>query len=228
MVIKAIRWYLKGLFPIHIYLPLLSFIGFSQYYLISVLKNPIAFSTITQIFLIPIVMLSIASHFFRSKHITVFELTLIGSWRDLAVGKLVAFTIGLVPLMVLEFIVLWFSNSLDYLSSLLLTIVVYEAISLLASLAQAQMTAFMLDLVFILLLPIGAQILLGSYAQFHYTTGAIMGVIFYFLAPLVSYEYYKFQVVDVDPYLGLSIAFIIALLLIISYPYLFERSEFKP
>jgi len=227
MVTKAIRWYLNGLFPIPIYIPMLLFIAFSQYYLLTFLKSVSAFSSITQIFLIPIVVLTVASHFFRNKPITVFEITLIGSWRNLAIAKIITFTVGLVPLVVIESLILLLTKNFDLILPVLATIVVYGSLSLLASLSQSQMTAFMIDLVFVLLLPIGAESLLGSYAQFNYTTGVAGGIILYFLAPIASYEFWP-QVVNVSPSIGLSVAFVIALVLIALYPSLFKRLEFKP
>ena len=230
MLTKAIRWYLKGLFPLSIYIPLLIFIAFSQYYLLttSIIPNRVfVFSSITQTLLIPIVILTVASHFFRNKQITVFELTLIGSWRNLAIAKIITFTVGIAPFIALEVVILWLSNYLSLLFPVLVTIAVYESLSLLASLSQSQMTAFMIDLVFVLLFPIGAESLLGSYAKFHYTAGVTGSIILYFIAPLISYGYWP-QVVNVNPLVGLSLALIIALVLIALYPYLFKRLEFKP
>ncbi len=224
----TIKWYLKGLFPLSIYVPILTLIILTQTYVIEYLKSAAEFSLLTQMVLIPFVILITGSHFFRNKLLTLFELSFLGSWERVAVSKLIVFAIGLIPFIAIEICILWVSKNTNFILPILISLLIYLSISIISTLSSSQINSFMIALVFILLIPISAVEVIENYVNLGITSGLPMGLILYFIAPLVSFQYYKESVVSVHPLIGLSMAAFIAILIIVVYIYLFRRQEFKP
>jgi hypothetical protein len=224
----AIKWYLKGLFPLIIYIPILSFVALGQLYIIEYLKSPIEFSILTQMLLIPLIILITGSHFFRSMLLTLFELSLLGSWVRIAVSKIIVFAIGLLPFIGLEIFVLWIGKNIGLIIPILISLLIYTSLSLLSSLSSSQVNAFMISLVLILLIPISAVEVIENYVSLGLTSGLPMGLILYLIAPLASYEYYKAGIVSVHPFFGLVTTCLLAIVMIIAYVFLFQRQELKP
>jgi hypothetical protein len=125
----AIKWYLKNLFPPPVYMPVLSLITIMQLYIIEHLKSTIEFSILTQMLLIPLIILIAGSHFFRGKLLTIFELSLIGSWGRIAISKIIVFTIGFLPFIVLEIFVLWIGKSNDLIIHVPVSLLIYASLS---------------------------------------------------------------------------------------------------
>ncbi len=224
----TIKWYLKGLFPLPIYVPILTLIILTQTYVIEYLKSTVEFSLLTQMVLIPFVILITGSHFFRNKLLTLFELSFLGSWERVAVSKLIVFAIGLIPFIAIEICILWVSKNTNFILPILISLLIYLSISIISTLSSSQINSFMIALVFILLIPISAVEVIENYVNLGITSGLPMGLILYFIAPLVSFQYYKESVVSVHPVIGFSIAAFIAILIIVVYIYLFQRQEYKP
>ncbi|MCL5803282.1 MAG: hypothetical protein M1529_05630, partial [Candidatus Thermoplasmatota archaeon] len=173
-------------------------------------------------------ILVVGTHFVRGKSLTIFELSLLGSWRRLAVSKIIAFSIGLLPFIVVEILLLWLSKNVLFIAPILTSFLVYSALSILSSLSSSQLTAFTIGLIFILLIPISAVVLLENLGSLGATSGTPLGIILYLIVPLASFEYYRNGVVSVYPLMGFSIAFIISVIMIFTYILLFQRQEFKP
>ncbi|MCL5989848.1 MAG: hypothetical protein M1166_05920 [Candidatus Thermoplasmatota archaeon] len=224
----TVRWYLKGVFPLPIYVPILSLIIITQLYTIEYLKSLVEFSLLTQMLLIPFIILIVGSHFTRNKLMTIFELSLLGSWKRIAISKLIVFAIGLLPFIVIEVSILLITKNAFIVAPILISLLVYASISILSSLSTSQLNAFMISIVFILLIPISAVELIENYASLGVTSGSPMGMILYFLTPLVSFEYHRKGVISVNPLLGLVVTFFLAIIMIVVYVYLFQREEFKP
>ncbi len=227
-LIMTIKWYSKGLFPLPIYLPILFFVGLGQFYILAYLKSAVEFSLITQMLFLPVMILITGSNFFRNKHVTIFELSLLGGWKRIAVSKFIAYGIGLIPFIGLEIFILVIEKQIDLIIPILISLLVYLSISLLSSLSTSQITAFMISLVLILLIPISAVEVIENYFNLGITSGLPMGLILYFIVPLASFEYFKSGIVNVPPSLGFSTASVIAIVIIIAYFLLFERQELKP
>lgn len=227
-LIMTIKWYSRGLFPLPIYLPILFFVALGQFYILAYLKSATEFSLITQMLFLPVMILITGSNFFRSKHLTIFELSLLGSWKRISVSKLIVYGIGLIPFIGLEIFILCIEKDIDLILPILIALLVYLSISLLSSLSSTQITAFMISLVLILLIPISAVSLIENYVNLGITSGLPMGLILYFIVPLASFEYFKTGIVNVTPILGFATASVIAIVIIIAYVFLFERQELKP
>ncbi|MCW6170822.1 MAG: hypothetical protein LVQ96_06585 [Thermoplasmatales archaeon] len=224
----TVKWYLKGVFPLPIYVPILSMIILTQLYTIEYLKSLVEFSLLTQMLLIPFIILIVGSHFTRNKLMTVFELSFLGSWKRIAISKLIVFALGLLPFIVTEVSILLITKNTFLVIPILISLLVYASISILSSLSPSQLNAFMISIVFILLIPIAAVELIENYVSLGITSGLPMGMILYFLTPLTSFEYYKKGIINVDPSLGLATASFLAIIMVISYIYLFQHQEFKP
>ncbi|WP_075057641.1 hypothetical protein [Thermogymnomonas acidicola] len=95
----SVRWYLKGLFPPPpVYVPVVSLAVLAQAYALAYLKDAGGeFSVPSQMLLIPFVVLIVGSQLSRNMLTTVFEISLLRSWRRTALSKLVALCTGLIP-----------------------------------------------------------------------------------------------------------------------------------
>jgi len=102
------------------------------------------------LFLNPVYIVSGASHIARSWDITVFEISMLGGWRKIAVARIVSVVIYVAPYVVLQSIIVnLFSTALqlDHLITvyMALSIYLYTGLTLLLSLVKSR-TATLLPL----------------------------------------------------------------------------------
>ncbi len=89
--------------------------------------------------LISFVVLIIGSHFSRNKLATIFEISFLGSWKRIAISKLVAIALGLLPFMIIEAVILLITKNVSFVAPVVMSVLEYAYISILASLSGSQL-----------------------------------------------------------------------------------------
>ncbi|GGM78464.1 hypothetical protein GCM10007108_15800 [Thermogymnomonas acidicola] len=224
----SVRWYLKGLFPPPVYVPVVSLAVLAQAYALAYLKDAGEFSVPSQMLLIPFVVLIVGSQLSRNMLTTVFEISLLRSWRRTALSKLVALCTGLIPFTVAEAILLIATKNTPLFVPVGASIMVCASFSILALLSGSQLTAFVVSMFLVLFVPIAAVVLIENYASLGISSGVPMGMVLYSLAPLASLQYHRVGAVSVGPLAGLLTAFALAVVMLAAYFFAFQRQEFKP
>jgi len=225
---KSIKWYLKDLFPLAIYIPVLLVILLLQIYIFKDLKSVNEFSLLTQMIIIPFMVLIISTHFFRNKLINVFELSLLGSWRNIALSRIIVFLIGISPFILAEFFVLIFFNHVYLLIPIVLSLLIYLSFSLFSSISPSQITSLTINIVLIILIPISAIEVIENIISLGIKSSAISGFISYLITPLAAYQYYKSGYINITPLDGFIADIILFIFVITIYLFLFLKQEFKP
>lgn len=225
---KSIKWYLKDLFPLAIYIPVLLVILLLQIYIFKDLKSVNEFSLLTQMIIIPFMVLIISTHFFRNKLITVFELSLLGSWRNIALSRIIVFLIGISPFILTEFFVLIFFNNVYLLIPIVLSLLIYLSFSLFSSISPSQITSLTINIVLIILIPISAIEVIENIISLGIKSSNVSGFISYLITPLAAYQYYKSGYINITPLDGFMADIILFIFVITIYLFLFLKQEFKP
>jgi hypothetical protein len=172
----SIKWYMKGLFPIKLMMLLYSIILFIDllfytYYINLVnpwFRTTLIFNiiVITSLFLNPLILASGVAHVARTKDMTVYELSMIGNWRALAIGRLVSLLLYISPYSIIQSVLLFLLITRDSVVSIeiiLLIIVMllfYCSLGMVLSLSGSRVVAVIGLSMTTFLLPLSAWILI--------------------------------------------------------------------
>ncbi len=222
-IARAIKWYSKGLFPWPVIEIVLVFIFLIQYLAI---KNydVMVFSSVSGMLVIPLYGIVMGLHFIRDSNTTVFELSLMKDLTTIFFGRLLTLTIGFIPIILGNYLLLHIFNMQFLFPSFLVQTVVYLALTMGASLLQDNKTAFITLFSLELLLPT-ASIVVFANAGNYGKIDSIMSGFMYFFTPIYSSA--NFQLLELAQNNGLIIATLIAIALIFIWARFFKRLEFR-
>ncbi|BFI76764.1 hypothetical protein [Sulfurisphaera ohwakuensis] len=252
---RSIRWYFKGLFPLKFMALIIatSLLLESAVYITS--SDPkIGIQNLVMLSLMlinPLVLISAFLHVYRSKETTLFELSLLASWREIAIARIVSallfvlmfWSIQSFYLLLLiflakykviilnSFIILLSANTLLWLILTALNFFVnYISIGLLISLMSNKTSSLLLGALVFFFMPFSVIILLSSYQENGIELSGPMTYFIYFLNPEWSYmfnlQYPK--LIDLHLIQGFTISVAVSIILITIYYLAFIKLQFKP
>ncbi|BAB66819.1 hypothetical protein STK_17310 [Sulfurisphaera tokodaii str. 7] len=252
---RSIRWYFKGLFPLKFMVLIITtslLLESAVYFTSSDPKIGIQNLVMLSLMLInPLVLISAFLHVYRSKETTLFELSLLASWRGIAIARIVSallfvlmfWSIQSFYLLLLiflaeykvitlnSFIILLSANTLLWLILTTLNFFVnYISIGLLISLMSTKTSSLLLGALVFFFMPFSVIILLSSYQENGIELSGPMTYFIYFLNPEWSYmfnlQYPK--LINLHLIQGLTISVVVSILLIAIYYLAFIKLQFKP
>lgn len=184
---KAVKWYLRGLFPPVTTAVLFLFMFGTAYFSLASIKNqgPGQFVTLMEYIFLPVYGVLIASHIMRDSRTTVFELSIFNGPATVYWVRVLIVVLGLAPGIIGIATMSWLRGYNSFAISLLLKLPVYTAFaaiiaSILDSLAGS-ITFFILTSA----IPMSFRVLI----QNNGSTGGIMGLLAYIFAPMTSVEF---------------------------------------
>ena len=227
---NALRWYFKESFP-HPQTEVLLIILLGIQYL-SVndqFVNPVTgIYLVSQFLVVPSIVLFNGLVYLKEEEITIFEITLIGSWKSVAVGRFFSLLSSFIPFLVMELVFFHYFSSSTVFLLIAMTVVMNSAVVMLASLVPNKSAALMVVLATAFLLPLSSFVVLQSYSSLSITISPAMGAILYLLSPLLTDMLYNSHVVSLGPGWGLAVLCVFSIIAGSLYILSFGRSQFKP
>jgi hypothetical protein len=189
---------------------------------------------ITSLFLNPLILASGVAHVARTKDITVYELSMIGNWRALAIGRLVSLLLYILPYLIIQSVLLFLlitRDSIVGIEIILLTIIMllfYCSLGMVLSLSGSRVVAVIGLSMMTFLLPLSAWILilisqLNNVVDFD----VITSIILYLLNSPMTFMFEKIYGIrlSVSWIQGGGVTILTSLLLMALYIHVFTRRQ---
>ncbi|OWP56374.1 MAG: hypothetical protein B2I17_06110 [Thermoplasmatales archaeon B_DKE] len=227
---NALRWYFKDTFP-HPQTEIVLFVLVAIQYLS--LKDPV-FDPSTSIYLvseflvIPFMVMFNGLVYLKEDEITIFEITLIGSWRAVAAGRIFSLLLSFIPFLAIEAIFFYFFSSITVFLILAMTVVMESAVVMLASVIPSKPGALIVILSTTIMLPLASFVVLQSYTSLSIAISPAMGAILYLLSPLLTYMLFNNGIVPIGPYWGIAVIGTFSIMAGFLYTLIFGKLQFKP
>ncbi|MHB1493244.1 MAG: hypothetical protein ACYCR7_06925 [Thermoplasmataceae archaeon] len=226
---QAIKWYTKGLFPEPHSILLYAFVFIIQIYTLLYLKNGNElFISTTQLLLIPMIGLMNGLHMIRDDSVTIFELSLLRSWRNIAISKIIVTLVSFIPFLILEFVIVKYYGISYEFSGIAETVLIVASIILFSSLMHSFSVSFTSLFIFLFLLPASSTSLLANLQTLKTTAPYVISVFGYLFSPLTAYEYYTEGVITLSPTIGFYYALTFTFIMILFYYEKFMLTQYKP
>jgi len=239
---RSIKWYLKGLFPVKFTITMFSGLIAVEllFYTVSPADSRAQILVELSILLInPFVLLSAFLHVFRSKEMTLFESSLLSSWKGIALARIVSAFLYILAFWIVQsvFLILTTSKSTGTNISLLWLIpttlsffLAYIGLGLLVSLISNRASSMLLSAMVFFFLPLSAQTLLNNYIQRELQASGFITYLSYYLNPewtyLMHLQYPDLVIVHLKESFIYSL--IVTLVITVTYYLAFNRLQFKP
>ncbi len=188
------------------------------------------------LFFSPLYIVSGISHVARSWDVTVFEISMLGGWLRIAVARIVATIVYMVPYIIVQSAIIYlFVNNLlkvDYVFvclALLLSVYIYAGLALLLSLLKSRAAALIASTVVLFISPLSVSILVNNYLSFNTRLGLFVSAISYLFNPLLTYWYSVLYrgFVQLEPSHGVILDVVFMAGLYLLFILLFRRTEIK-
>lgn len=221
---KAVKWYLKGLFPpaATSVLLLLTFIAADSSLKAIKTYGPGQFISLMEYIFFPIYALLIGSHVFRDSRTTIFELSVFNGPKRVFIGRLTSVTIGLLPGIAGVALLAWWRGYTYFVSPLLLKIPIYIAFIAVLMTYLDSLAGTLILFVLTSAVPMSFSVLLGK--PNGDTVNTLMSGLAYLFAPITATKYE----LSIGNSTGYSLAIILSILLILWAYTAFSRREFVP
>jgi|GEM_PF-1013907 hypothetical protein len=221
---KAYKWYLKGLFT-HPSIELILTLSIFLEFLMS--KNLPLMSFMIQSIIIPVYLLYTNLHIFRQRDFTVFEISMLRTWRAIPVAKALVLLTSSLPLIVIETVFLLFVNDSIHILNLIINIINYLVFSLIISLLNAREAGVIVLSIFLLLMPSGFSILVQTYISLNIRPDLTIQFLSYYFDTIVSEDYYKQGILQNSLSYFLMPILVIDLVLFLVYFLSFSRADLR-
>lgn len=222
------RWYFKGLFP-HPSAEILFFIvGLIQSFSLVMYKSHEAFIMTTQLLIIPLIGISNGMHIAREKSVTIFELSLLKSWRNIPLSKEMITFIGFIPLILIDLFITYYFGIIWYFPYIVLSVLVYSSLILIPSLMHSSSLSSTLLFFFLFILPTSSVVFIQNDVLMGYKIPVYMSIIIYILSPLFAYKYFNLHIISISPFIGIISICLFYIIVSLLYYIGFIRSQFKP
>ena len=235
-----IRWYLKGLFPLKftsVMFGVFLFLEWLTLYYNSVEEGLQEFVYLSFMLVNPFILLSAFLHVFRSKETTLFELSLLSSWRSIAVARIFSSLVYVLSFWALQSVLL-FAVLHEMAVWLILTslnsLINYVGLGLVVSLTSNRTSSIVLGSLVFFLFPFSSVVLLQNYLQYyikyHISLSGPLAYLVYFLNPEATYVSRLLypKLVDLQLSQGFAVSIVVSIVLIALYYFAFVRLQFKP
>lgn len=185
------------------------------------------------LFFNPAYVISGLAHVARSADMTVFEASMFGSWRDVAVARTLSLLIYMTPYAIMQAIVTYLVSSLCLLGpyvimGVVLSIYLYSGIALSLSLIRSRTATILTSALTLFMAPISVAILFLNYGTFHAKLSGVVAVMTYVLNPSLTYWYaITTNSVTVSPSLGLMACAFVMVAMYVVFLKWFDRVEIK-
>mgnify|MGYP001772859617 CR=1 FL=1 len=186
------------------------------------------------LFLNPVYIISGIAHVARSWDMTVFEISMLGGWLDIAFAKIVSITIYMIPYTIFQSIIVYLfssATSLDHLMIvyLVLSVYLYVGLAILLSLVKSKVATLLTSAVALFIAPISISIIISNYQTFNTSLSPVLSAISYIFNPMLTYWYNIMYpgFVQLNQFDSIIIDTATMLCLYILFILLFRRSEMK-
>ncbi|NPA99739.1 MAG: hypothetical protein GXO43_10215 [Crenarchaeota archaeon] len=219
---KAVRWYMIGLFhPLTIMLAVVVVVALYEG-IISNGRTQMNIIMTLELLLYPLYFLQAALHIVRDAKTSLFELSLIKSWKILYVSRIIVFTVALLPVYLPILIILIINNLNNIVIPFTLKTLSYISILSIGILLYSKRGALTFLLVATFILPMSVLAIVNSLPP-DYKLGFIESIVFYFISPIILHEMNYLMAIDEATVQVAS--FFVAIIIIILSGLIFVREE---
>lgn len=225
--ITAIKWYLTGLFSYPTIIMILAIV-LLQYLALSQHEFKVmSLMEVSSLFLFPFYGFANEIHFIREKDQTILEITFLRSWKWVVLGKTIVGIIGILPLLIVEYIVLSLNNLLSYAVPFTLLLITYVILGTLLSVLQSKSYGLFLVFVFFFLIPLGIFFTINSILQQNITPPEYISFLFYYFATPLAQYYLSERIITGNFTMYTSLDILLDIILLMISVIVFLRSEIK-
>ncbi|MDI9644404.1 MAG: hypothetical protein QFX35_04190 [Candidatus Verstraetearchaeota archaeon] len=222
-IIRAFKWYCKGLFPFPIFEIVLVTVLLGQYLAIKNMGTEV-FVSVSSFLALPLYGVTIGLHFLRDGRTTIFELSLVKSPVAVFLGRCLALIVGMVPIAIGDYLLLHFFDAQSLFTPLLVLLLTYIAFTMCSSLLQDSKIAMVVLFSWEFLMPMASSVVFAT-AGHYGRIDPVMSGFLYLVAPLYSSSYAV--LLDLPQVTGLMLASFVSLALVTTALVLFRRMEFQ-
>ena len=223
----ALHWYFNNLF-IHPYSEfLIIFVITMQIISLEVLHDIAQFIIVTQLLLLPILIIGQGLHVMRDTRTTVFEISFVGSYKSLANSKILMSLLGVVPFLASEFLILSLSGYTFLILPIFASTMILVSFILISSLGSSTAQSLLISVMLVYFIPFSAYLLELSLIQFHFRQPFVVGVLLNLLLPMLTFQFGK-QIISLDPVNSSLLNIALALFFMAGYKFLFSRINYNP
>lgn len=197
----------------------------SQYEVLSSHSGMSALSTITVFIFAPLYGIVTGSHLLRDGRATVFEISLIKSRSGLILSKLIALTLGYLPILFIEAIIFGIFNKNFSTLAMSVTVLYYISFTMASSLIPDNKGAMISVTSFLFLIPFSMSAAVAS-MQSSGRSNLILSLLVYVFSPF--YASTISTTLSIQLYVGFAISAILSLSLIVTVITLFNRVDLSP
>jgi hypothetical protein len=226
---RAIRWYLKGLFPPTFTISFYVIVVVLEYLLYYGSGRISSVMGILVFFINPIFVISGFLHVSRSREITLFELSMLASWRDVALAKVLSAFIYIIPFAVIQStFILAEHGSSQYALTEVMFLLSYTSLGLLVSLIGSKSSGLAVAVTAFFIMPISVQILIINYIHYKMKVDQFISSVGYILNPITTYCYHVQGIVTLGLMKGLIINIIADAIFLLLFYIAFRSIQIKP
>ena len=239
---RPIRWYLKGLFPIKstsvMFGIFLILYWLAIYYSATPDQGAQAFVFLSFMLVNPFILLSAFLHVFRSKETTLFELSMLSSWRGIALARVLSSLIYVLTFWALQAVLLLVTLLTGVPKETVFWLVLttlnsmtnYVSLGLVTSLTSNRTSSVVMGSLVFFLMPFSSFVVLQNYLQYNIKLSGPMAYLVYFFNPEATYIYHSQYpgFIDLQLVHGFAASLAISLTLMALYYFVFTRLQFKP
>ena len=221
---KAVKWYSKNLFPHPATEILLGMMVLATWYSLADARKMglYEFTVIVEMVLLPVYGILVASHIFRSRRVTLFEITLFNGPDVVFLGRLTAALLGLSIGVISVVLITYIQGYSKLIPSVLLEIPTYLAIMITLMIWLDSISGVILFYILTSAVPMALFVLLTK----PYPPSTAISLIAYFLAPIEATVEAKKLPLSVSA--GYTMTLTLSILMILIAYISFKRKDFEP
>jgi len=228
MLKYTIKMYLREILCNTTYWAVLIILLLSEYFSIIQYRGDLAFVEVTQFIAVPVYIFLVSTPFFTEDRVLTFELVMFRDWPSVALGRLLALLVAILPFSALVMLMVGAHNSDPFILPILTSSLFYGTLVLLSTAVGGGSRAYVLSMGILFMLPFSSLVLVQNQVSLGNQVQGFTGYLTYLLAPVYGRSVVHSGMMLIDPTLANNICIFLAGAWALVYLIVFVRREVHP
>ncbi|MDV3104826.1 hypothetical protein [Thermococcus waiotapuensis] len=228
MLKYAIKMYLREIFYNATYWAISAILLLSEYFSITQYRGDLAFVETTQFIVVPVYLFLVSVPFFTEDRVLTFELVMFREWSSVAVGRLLALLVSILPFSTLVMLMASVRDSDPFILPILASSLFYGTLVLLSTAVGGGSKAYVLSMGILFMLPFSSLVLVQNQVSLGNPVQGFAGYLTYILAPVYGRSVVQSGMMLTNPTLANDICIFLAGIWALVYLIVFIRREVHP